>query len=211
MVMAFATLDEAWGIPEERSKTRVKAKAKPKSKSRMLENIMDVYTSDKHIAEVTRACKSTILPSLPSHDLLPGYISHDIEYAHFVTDESETREDFAVEEPPVSYHEPPPPAIDEEEVEQFVDLPQVPEVIEVRPVTPSALPEALPLNVITGQRPVEGAGFTPVVHPPPPVVTEDRENYYVYLWEMLIYILSGVLLIFMMEQLVKLGVSMRRV
>ena len=194
--MAFATLDEAWGVgglstadrvPRNRPKTRDKKGARGERKVRVLENIMDVYTADKR-SEVTPDCHMAPYPS--AHDVLPGFTT---EFADVPLDDDDGGlfEDHKLPEAPVSACREdnckrsdvaaPATSVAVSAIESF-ESPTSP----AHYVTSSAISE-------TGR---QGAS----------IANTGGDTFFL---EMLMYVVSGILLIFMMEQFVRLGSNLR--
>lgn len=215
MVVAFATLEEAWGPapggpaqPVARAgKQRTKSSsakqggsaarcssaslnsksvaAARQSQQRVLENIMDVYTSDKALSEVSASCKYAAFP--PPEDLL-------LASAGGIGGDGDGDGDYG----------------------SFVELGRAGEPGEEDACDVAAA--AKDARLIAAPQVAE-----PFVNPPPPAEQQERKppavlkspggaggpRADVYALEMLMYIASGILLIFMMEQLLKLGTSIR--
>jgi hypothetical protein len=210
--MSFATLDEAWGpsqtqsrdsvnvqsIPKRAAKEKKANQPKPRVK-KQLDNIMDVYTSDRNNAGVSETCHL--------YATYPPPQDYDF---HMTYDDAD--DEKALEKILEQMHE---------------KIPEVPDrdgsVTDGGPATPSVpvpVPITIPMPSSTSTS-TNTSTSTSTSTSRPVVETyvekggdkdnakTEPERLTVYMLDMLMYIVSGVLLIFMMEQLLRIGVSMR--
>ena len=230
--MAFATLDEAWGISGiscVHSK-RGKLKDKVKANSRVLENIMDVYTYDTYDTYDTKNVKTNTITGYSNDyqgfsldddasDTYQSHLSPQYHQSNATPPSHQSPQYHQTSQRPQTPQIPPrPPQTSQRpQTPQISQRPQTPQISQ-RPQTPHEEVEIEDFehagedveDVVKDVKDVvDVVDVVDVIDVKVKVKEKVKAIESVFLLEMLMYVLSGILLIFMMEQLVRLGANMR--